>query len=672
MRMILFILLLPFYSFAELSTPPKNAEQPYLNWRNLLKNPGFELGKTGWTASSGTFTIQNSNPGDGAYRGLWDASASGQAFYSESFTIIDGYAGQNGIASCMIKANGSATHLLRVYDGTNVVASAPITSTTSNWSRTTLNFVFPSSGVLRMDLYSQTNEPEISIDDCKFGKAEGFNIFQVSQAEMYGSLKYDGTTNCLWNTGDATGGYTEYPADTDCPTPSVTGYASAPSTKVPRIKFTSLPPGQYMVVIQAYFQHENSTTAEIYNKIFDGSTASGFSATGVNSTTSTFSTANTLIGRFNYSTAQANIEFRPYAISTTTADDPVINNANADKSFEIFVFRFPTSAETAFKPDEITWRVDANISGATIDLGTANQTSYITPNNSGLTLTQNDESSPVGISCSSTNDNSVGSTTCSAGNEEIGIVTNIPSAGSYRACFYFSHHLDFPNSPTTANADVTFQLVNTDNGSQTVPSDQKRLGKTRTQSGGDAFTNDNRFTMPHSNCGTFVFDSAGKKTIRLMYEQEISGTPSNNFIWADASSINGQRDIHITVERINQHKGLLLVNSVIAPQYTGVTALCAADYQSTVVGTQAPDREPLGDCFGSITRSGTGTYSQPINAGIYSSAPQCIVTSNNAAANDNCKLNGVPTTTSIPIACYNTTTAAAQDGRPNIYCAGPK
>jgi hypothetical protein len=157
--------------------------------------------------------------------------------------------------------------------------------------------------------------------------------------------------------------------------------------------------------------------------------------------------------------------------------------------------------------------------------------------NTGLDLVINSGSAPVGIGCSGTTEQSPGDLTCSAGGEQASIVFEIPKAGSYRACVAFSSRYEVGSG---GGIQQTFQIIQTPNNAQTILQE----GKDRTQT----LIDENQFVFwPWYKCGTFLFSSTGKKTLRLMFEQDITTPISNNLIIADRNASYGQRDIHWTV-----------------------------------------------------------------------------------------------------------------------------
>lgn len=152
---------------------------------NILPDPGFESSVSGWTASGGATATSNSTAkGTGALGYDWDSNSASQTLQSSSVTIPAGLQGKNGIASCQIKTvSGTATHTFTVNDGTNDIVT-PITIQTSTTSfagqneGNKINFVFPTSGTIRIKLASvNANEPEIYLDDCSIKLAD--NVYDA-------------------------------------------------------------------------------------------------------------------------------------------------------------------------------------------------------------------------------------------------------------------------------------------------------------------------------------------------------------------------------------------------------------------------------------------------------------------------------------------------------------
>jgi hypothetical protein len=155
---------------------------------NLLSNSSWEDDTSGWTASGGAYTRTTTAanlvpPGIGA--GSWDSSSASQTLTSAATTVTssDGLSSRSIAGSCALKcASGTCTHKIQLYDGTNVLAEATITSGTSNFARTSINGVAPASGTIALRLISvASDEPTLYSDDCYLGLAEGFNLGIISQ-----------------------------------------------------------------------------------------------------------------------------------------------------------------------------------------------------------------------------------------------------------------------------------------------------------------------------------------------------------------------------------------------------------------------------------------------------------------------------------------------------------
>ncbi|MCA9339688.1 MAG: hypothetical protein KDA17_02140 [Candidatus Saccharibacteria bacterium] len=176
----LIILLLTYITFTQSVFATLNdVDKGDIFNKNLLSNGGFEKNKYGWTASAGTFAITKSSPMVGRAHATWDAAASADTLIS-SATIPTGMYGRNGVASCLVRtASGTATHTIQAYDGTNILSSVAVTSSTTP-TRASANFIFPSSGSIYLRIYANADEPSVAIDDCYLGPAEGYNVGNTS------------------------------------------------------------------------------------------------------------------------------------------------------------------------------------------------------------------------------------------------------------------------------------------------------------------------------------------------------------------------------------------------------------------------------------------------------------------------------------------------------------
>lgn len=534
--------------------PAWSAPTGFSGGNNTIFNNSYEGATTGWSASGGTFARTTTNgqfipPGvAGAH---WDSNGAAQTLDSAAVTINanDGLAGRNGVASCAFRAAaGTATHTLTAFDGTNnLVTPATITSSTTLWNRTSVNFIYPASGSVKLRLSSvAADEPDLFIDDCYMGLAEGFNLQNMAQASFVGSAAIPTTALCRPTRSNSVLGALP---DTDCPGPTVEfnpgpGVIQTTDADAPVFTVNSLPPGYYMVV--GTFGGTVTTSGSSRFVWSDGTTQSGLIG-GSDSPTTT--TPTTMVGYFNY-TSTGNRSFQIFGSNsagnavTIIADVSPINFA---------IYRFPTSTDLAYKPEQINWKVDANINGGTFDLGAAAQSSYLDMTSATMTLTNNTSSGnnvlTAQIACSTTNPPT--GTTCAAGNESNGVSFVLPIAGDVEACVDFGWAGDVGGAATVGSVNTAFEIVETPTTAQTISQEGKGrpdgLVKAVNPAGGARISTGG----PIHICGTFNFASAGQKVLRLFYEQAVSGTVNGSTVSADAASTVGQRDVHWTVRPLS-------------------------------------------------------------------------------------------------------------------------
>jgi len=311
-------------------------------------NSDFEGGSTSnWTNSGGTLTATNtaSEIGSGTYSGKFVATGSGQYFETVLRTVQNAMEGNS--CSTQIKyntANGS-TWKIQVYDnaGTpNKLAEADL-SATDGWLKSTpLAFTCPSddpNDQIKVRVISSA-AGTIYADDAWLGTQK--NEIDLSQAEIYGELVWANDASCdSWDLSSTS--YVDYPADGGCVVESTEGYASEPDTKIPGVKFNSLPPGKYEVIARGLFRAGASATKCGY-RISDGTNAEGETFVQQDHDRS----RNNIIATFTYEQAQSNITFKMQGKSVDgVLNCPVLANLYTGDQLTWIVKRFPLSSEKA-------------------------------------------------------------------------------------------------------------------------------------------------------------------------------------------------------------------------------------------------------------------------------------------------------------------------------------
>jgi hypothetical protein len=322
--------------------------------KNLLggKNPGFESGTAGWTASGGSLarTTSGSNfMGIGKATGTWDSNSGGQTLTSPSYTVTNGTAGVPGIAMCKVMvASGTATTTMNAWNGSaNLGASVNVpTSTVAQYIE--VPFVFGAAGSTVAIQFTSvaSNEPLISIDDCGIYPSDGMTLHQINQAQFIGSAKIAGTSSCSWSrTNTSIGAFSTTAA---CPGPTVIsnpgpGVIQTTDADLPRFTVNSLPPGTYRVKITFSATGATSGQIECY-AINDGTTTSpNFCGISQASSRLGLTTAEAV---FTY-TNTANITYELFGASQSGAVGVDVSNGPPAEDVSFEIYRFPSSSQLA-------------------------------------------------------------------------------------------------------------------------------------------------------------------------------------------------------------------------------------------------------------------------------------------------------------------------------------
>jgi len=668
------ILILPLILVSSAFAALTDLDRSQIIENNLLPNGGFEGSYAGWTNSGGTFGISNST--SHVYKGKsalsFDSGSAGQLVRTAAIAITSGagVSGQNGEASCQIKTpSGTATHTLQAYDGTNVIASTTVQSS-SNYSRSTLNFPFPTSGNVYLRIVSvASDEPNIYVDDCYLGPAR--NLGTVSQAELYGAIKYAGATNCAWTTGDATVGLTDFAADNDCATPTTYGRAEAPATKVPRIKFSSLPPGHYMVVFSGWFSTETlGTNASMVYRGYDGSTSSGTRTTQILNTAQIAPDGAPVVSYFTYTTAQSNIEFRVRGLSTSTSNDPYISaDSTTARDFEIQVYRFPTSAETAYRPDSIP-------RAPTVQRLTSGSGTYTLPTNPKPTFLR------IRMAGGGAGGDGRGGSGGNGGTTTFG--TSLLSAGGGNAGASNTAATATVNSPAIllfsqsgGPGQVGAQIVNGNGGNGggnafgpggnggTPGGGGRSANGFGGGGGGSGGTVGAGAAMAGGGSGAYIEALIVDPAASYSYSIGAAGSAGATGGGAGESGV-------VIVEEYygGWFAGPLLVNSVTSNS-SGLERVERASVDTVCSSSPCTISSQSGSWITSITRSGAGRYAINIASGIFSGTPSCQWR-NKSGGSGRLYEFGSCTSATLCSPAFDNSGGAAADADMDIICMGPR
>lgn len=563
----------------------------------VLKNPSFEAAtySASWTASGGTLAAATSTNIFFGKSATWDASSASQTLTSDAITVPEGFKGNNCEASIYIKVpSGTATHTLSAFDGTNTLASASVINSVY-FTKNTVTFPCPTSGTIALRITSvASDEPLIALDEGYLGLARNVGsaplITEWRAFTPSGSWVANTTYTGLWRQVGDTYEYQVYLA-----------LAGAPTATALTINHLA----------NGYAQD----TAKLLNTSTDGrqtmaecivrSAGTVYDSTAYYNGTNIAPIVKAAGG--TYATASTNVN--------ATVPATFANGDNIICKGSVPILGWPSS--TVVAPDAQGWFASGFISGANPSMGSVAVTSYSEIANGSLSLTTNTGSASVGIACSSANASTVGSSTCSAGNEVIGFTTNVPRAGVYEACFQFGHVINIGGA-AGGSLTAAFQIVETANSSGAIT--QEANGRVTSGAGYEGGSNSPNQVNPVMVCGTLNL-SSGQKLIKLYYEQAIpSGTIFTNEVQADASATVGQRNIYFIIKPVNGQQQVVLANSVSTPIANG-EKLGSAQLNCDSSSSIKRNRQSVVASIGNIS---AGICTVTLASGYFSGTPDVV------------------------------------------------
>jgi hypothetical protein len=504
----------------------------------LNENPGFEDDLENWAETGGgtlAVVTASANVGFGLQAASFDASTGGDYLQGQTVAVPAGLANKTCTISWYYKG-GDANLVMQVYDVTNTAVwaeSSALSAQTGYSAKQVLYFTCPDEGVeIAPRLAATADAAIVYVDEVRLGQE---TVVTGSSAAWVGSITYLATASCDWSVNSTT---IQTPAaDTDCPTPTIDGntsFVSAPGTKIPAIVLSNVKAGEtYEFVVTGEIR---SNTSGLIGKIrvSDGTDHSSIASFGEGG--SGVASTGTYTGRLTFSTGGTKTVNLQVSISNVSGSAVV---AGSWSDFRIDVKKFPLAGEDAISIDKSGWRIDANLGGGLPALSTSAVSSYTEITNASLDLIIQSGSASAEVPCSSTNPST--GVTCAAGSESLGIVFTPPTAGTYEVCGQFTQEMDLASGAVLQTA---FQFVETPNNAQTILQESKSYAQSGQQISAGSLTQ-----YPYNLCGTFTFSDTSKRTIRLMYEQAVSGTVNDTTIMIDRSASLGQRDMKITVRR---------------------------------------------------------------------------------------------------------------------------
>ncbi len=298
-------IVVPYNQSTKLSGVTRKIETGSLN---VLKNPSFSATPgSEWTFTSASGSIVSTSI-DGKGLEVTNSGSGGKVCQSYT-TPTNQWQNLNFTVSAYVKTSETDVSVCSMVDGAEQNC-VPV----SNDSKFK-NYIIPSVGgstSVGICIKASGSSSVYYVDDAYVG-AEDSVISGVSQAGFFGQLRYAGTTNCNWNAA-ATGSAQVFSADSDCPTPTVTGYIKAPSTKIPAVVIPAgSPSGKYTFNFIGGFYNANTsaTSSAISWFLYNGTVYYSMGQNGAALTSGTVVTAYApnLSATVEYTTSTTDVTF---------------------------------------------------------------------------------------------------------------------------------------------------------------------------------------------------------------------------------------------------------------------------------------------------------------------------------------------------------------------------
>lgn len=644
---ILSLILAATSALADIPEATKQFIQP----KNIItSNPGYENGKAGWTTAGGSIATTNTaaNVGEGQFAASWTATAGSQTHTGTQFTVPSGLYGRACLAKVLYKG-GDANLKLQVIDGSSNVLGEQVLSAASTHKEEYVTFICPSSGTVAPRLASTGAAAVIYPDSWFIG--ENYRVGTVAQSTLYGGAIWPSTASCAWTESTSTWG--NFSADTDCTTPAgsnLFGQAEAPATKVPAVKFSNLPPGEYLVLSSFIAFDDTANGEECFYRLSDGTTASA--ADGQFVSGQAIRNGMSLIGRFKYTAAQSTVTFQVQTRTPNTPNTCSVNASQDGNNLQFLVYRYPSYAETAFRPEVDSWLVDATIGGS-FPVSVGSPGSYTEITNAGLTLTNNSVGNLTAqIACASGTAST--GTTCSS-NESLGVAFNLPKTGKIEVCSTFTPAL---GTVGDVNAFRYYTIGETTNTSSTILTQGFGVEmRTASQTGGDS-----QGGYPTHLCSMFDMASVGQKTFRLFVK--------------GSGGISAQIDdgVHWSIRPVTQNVPMPVIVGSVANPSAGQVQLVSATLANSAGTSNCTITRQDGSWISSVTEGTEGECVLNFTSGTFGSGvtPSCVA--NPITSGNSPMLNIMAqSSSSVTTRCNNPDAPFSACNYPhNIICVGTK
>jgi hypothetical protein len=557
---------------------------------NFVLNPNAQTNVANVTASSATVTRSTTTPLVATSEfNITTSTSTGYADWATR-TFDAGMKNQNCEARFSYRGFSVGSTSVQIRQGSNTVAQLTLTASTDP-RIASINFPcgdLSAATTLRVQQATASLTGTNEIGGIYVGLAT--NMANVSQAEEAGSYIVSAASNCNWSTNSST--VTNFSADADCNTGTVTGSATTTAGKIPGATFNNLKPGKYMFIAHFTAIKAGTVNDSVGYRLGDGSNFSGlvFQYTNL---AGTYYNGLTLVFTKEYTTVSSpTIQVQGFSSSPSNSADIYNASTTVGNQFQLIAYRFPTSSELVVTPErQNTWgAVEYRNSQQGLFAGTAEVTGYSSFNNA----TWNQPTLLKGKAAV---------TTTNSGNDLGFSIPNLP-VGSYKLEIS-GYMLAQPGTTVDDVTVCTFRIAETDSSGtlRTTVAEQVNQAARPTAS-----TNTTNAFLSFQ--GIYTNTSVATRNFRLEASKTVDTNASNNGSCRAQSSAAGNTDANIisfTITPLDQpSNSALYVQGPVKAAATGDAI--ATGYQGSIISNIGTAY--TGQSQG-VDKTGTGITLQP-------------------------------------------------------------
>lgn len=314
---------------------------------NLVPDFSFESGVSEGTCTSCTATQETSTSivkvTDNNTAALKMAFSAASGDYTDTITTGSQFTNVSSKVSAWIKTSASDCHLVEMVDGAESQTVA--VSSEDEWK---LYEIYGTTGATSYGYRVECNTSitdDVYVDEVYAGPVVE-PIFDVAGATYFGSVAWEATANCVWQSTSTS--FAAFSADADCDDNARTKTGLYNSTNIdaanadgqlPQIKFSYIPAGKLVCTAKGLFYQ--STSMEVSYRFNDG-TNSTLGHQFVSGSSGIPIGGNQIRGTFEYTTPQTSETTIQIQAKGNSANTYSIYSENAERQLKIECYHYPS------------------------------------------------------------------------------------------------------------------------------------------------------------------------------------------------------------------------------------------------------------------------------------------------------------------------------------------